>query len=174
MAFRIQHTDSGLFWGVNSNDRITLGDIHQSSVYDMSCEGHIKNVNTGKCLCKRKHHLVESEHDGHATDFTFTINLEMGEVINFSQNLAIIYDSGSVDVSRSAPTRWTVVPFEAEAEVDDVPVARGAALIEEALNAAMKPVDPGVPDLVSDTEEPEEEVPDLVSDTEEPEAEEEN
>ena len=149
MAFRIQHAETGLFWGVDPNDYITLGDISQSSVYDTSCTDHIKNVQTGKCLCKNKHHLAEREHDGNYTDFNFSINTSTGEIFNYAQNFDIIYDNGSVAISRSAPTRWTVVPFEAE--TDDVPVSRSAALIEEALNAA----DEEVPDLVSDDEEPE-------------------
>ena len=150
MAFRIQHTETGLFWGVNSDDRIVLGDIQQSSVYDTSCADHIKNVKTGKCLCKSKYHLVESVHDGHATDFVFSVNLETGEVVNCAQSLAIVYDSGSVDISRSAPTRWAIVT--AEADVEDVPVARAAALIEEALNAAQEPEEEEVPELVSAAE----------------------
>ena len=148
MAFRIQHTDSGLFWGVNSNGRITLGDIYQSSVYDLSCPEHIKNIKTGKCLCKSKQHLVESEHDGLATDFNFAVNFGNGEIVNYAQNFDIIYNNGAVDISRSKPTQWSIVTVEAEPEVEDVPVARAAALIEEALNAAPEP-------------EEEEEVPEL-------------
>jgi hypothetical protein len=94
--------------------------------------------------------LVESVHDGHATDFVFSVNLGTGEVVNCTQSLAIVYDSGSVDISRSAPTRWAIVT--AEADVEDVPVARAAALIEEALNAAQEPEEEEVPELVSAAE----------------------
>ena len=103
------------------------------------------------------------------TDFNFAINSASGEIKNFSQNFVIAYEQGSVIPSRSLSTAWNIVPF-VELE-DDVPVNRGAALIEEALNATQVPEPepaPEVPEPAPEVPEPAPEVPEPAPEEEVP------
>jgi hypothetical protein len=131
---------------------------------------HLKNTVTGKCICRIGDKLVEADHAGVANGlFEWTI------VDGMVQSYMDKYVDGDLSLVDKTEVQWNVadsfeedvpvdsvsVPVEEEAvpaeEEEDVPVARGSALIEEALNAQAEEPE----------EEEEEEAPGLVSDAEE-------
>jgi hypothetical protein len=119
MSFTIQHPESGLFWTSGIFGRIQLGP--EPNVYVL--EGSfIKNVNTGNYV----NHVADIVHEGGAPEeFVFgadgTISSQ-GKVVSAGAWLHL----GGVE-----STAWVRV-----LEEEDVPVARSAALIEEALKSA--------------------------------------
>ena len=166
----IRHPTSGLFWSVNDSGELCL--TNEGSVYDNSSCGvpahvasrdqntsHLKNTVTGKCICRRGDTLIESQHGGIPNDmFEWTV------IDGMIQNYNGLYVEDDLSLVESTSTQWHTGPNYVDfapspvvvaVEEEDVPVARSAALIEEALNAAA--ADDDVPDLVTDGEEEEEE-----------------
>ena len=121
---------------------------------------HLKNTVTGKCICRIGDKLVETDHAGvNNTLFEWTIN--DGVVRSYmdkyvESDLTLVYEPVSTqwllgdsfdemiaetvaEVFAPAPVEEVPAPVEVvEApvveEVEDVPVSRASALIEEALN----------------------------------------
>ena len=133
MAFRIQDPVSSLFWEVDEGLRIRLGD--KGSVYTHLADGSITNVDTGRLIRTAGNKIVES-------DWGTAWKIEDG-VISMDTEHIIQYDetSSSLRVATS-PASWILVTADGAPvavpeveEEEDVPVARGAALIEEALNS---------------------------------------
>ena len=123
MPFTLQDPASGLFWTSGIFGRVQLGAT--PNVYTL--EGsYIKNTETGNYVNHRADLLHEG---GEPEEFVFA---EDGTIT--SQDKAVI--SGSfLHLMGGEPTRWVKVE---EVEVDDVPISRASALIEEALNASKK------------------------------------
>lgn len=121
MPFTLQHPDSGLFWTTGIFGRVQLGTV--PNIYTLEGD-YIKNVNTGNYV----NHVSDILHEGGAPD---AFVLSDNGVIS-SQGKAIT--SGTfLHFGNGEPTQWIKVD-----EVEDVPVTRSAALIEEALNASLK------------------------------------
>ena len=149
MAFRIRDPASKLFWEVDGGDRIRLGD--KGSVYTHnSATGFIVNVDTGMNINIPGNVVMEG---GWPTVWTIedgVISVDADHVIRYDEDMLYLR-------ATSDPASWVLVPVgapvaapepvaapvavpepEAEPEAEpeeDVPVARSAALIEEALNA---------------------------------------
>ena len=159
MAFRIQDPSSNLFWEVDSGYRIRLGD--KGSVYTHEDDGSIVNVDTAMPLRVAGNKIVEGDWASFWTIIDGVISIDVEHIAQYDET------SSSLRVA-SAPASWVLVPVaapeaesapeaepvpeaeaapEAEAE-EDVPVARSAALIEEALNAQA-----ATPDTDEDEEE---------------------
>jgi hypothetical protein len=119
MSFTLQHPESGLFWTSGIFGRVQLGTI--PNVYTL--EGaYIKNVNTGNYV----NHVVDILHEGSEPEaFVF------GDDGVISSQGKLVTSGTFLHFGDGEPTKWVKVE-----EVDDVPVTRAAALIEEALNAA--------------------------------------
>ena len=117
MPFTLQHLDSGLFWTSGIFGRVQLGTV--PNVYTL--EGaFIKNVNTGNYV----NHMANILHEGGAAEeFVFGVD---GSISTKGQFVT----SGTFLTIGGEATKWVKVD-----EVEDVPVARSAALIEEALNS---------------------------------------
>jgi hypothetical protein len=119
MPFTLQHPDSGLFWTSGIFGRVQLGTT--PNVYTL--EGnYIKNVNSGNyvnCIADLLHE------GGEPVEFVF------GADGTISTNGRGVMAGGFLHVMDGVAARWVKVD---EVE-EDVPVARSAALIEEALNA---------------------------------------
>jgi hypothetical protein len=121
MPFTLQDPASGLFWTSGIFGRVQLGTT--PNVYTL--EGsYIKNTETGNYVNHRADLLHEG---GEPEEFVFT---EDGTIT--SQDKAVIAGN-FVHVGSSSGTSWVKVD-----EVDDVPISRASALIEEALNATTK------------------------------------
>ena len=121
MPFTIQDPSSGLFWSTGLFGRVQLGPTPNSYVLEGKC---IKNTETGNYV----NHRAELLHEGgESEEFEFHAD---GTIT--SQGKAVIA-STFVHIREGEPTLW--VKSE---EVDDVPVNRASALIEEALNASKK------------------------------------
>ena len=119
MPFTLQDPVSGLFWTSGIFGRVQLGTTPNVYTLEGSC---IKNTETGNYVNHRAellHEGGESEEFVFGTDGTIT-----------SQDKAVIA-SQFVHIMGGEPTKWIKVD-----EVDDVPVPRASALIEEALNAS--------------------------------------
>jgi hypothetical protein len=153
MAFRIQDPVTSLFWEVDDGYRIRLGD--KGSVYTQDgTTGFIVNVDTGMNINIPGNVLMEG---GWPTVW----KIEDG-VISVDADHIVQYDEGTLSLRvTSTPASWVLIPVGAPAvapvveetvaeepaveaeplaeepveEDEDVPVARSAALIEEALNA---------------------------------------
>jgi hypothetical protein len=143
MAFRIQDPSSKLFWEVDGGDRVRLGDKGSVYTHD-SATGFIVNADTGMNINIPGNVVMEG---GWPTVWTIedgVISIDADHIIQYDE------DTLSLRVS-SVPASWVLIPDgaptatpeepeavpeepEAESE-EDVPVARSAALIEEALNA---------------------------------------
>lgn len=121
MAFTLQHPESGLFWTAGIFGRVQLGP--NPNIYTLEGD-YIRNVNSGNYV----NHISDILHEGGTPDaFVF----DEDGVIR-SQGRAIT--SGTfLHFGDGEPTKWVKVD-----EVEDVPVTRAAALIEEALNASQK------------------------------------
>jgi hypothetical protein len=118
MPFTIQHPESGLFWTAGIFGRVQLGEIPNVYTFEGS---YIKNVNSGNYL----NHASDILHEGGAADeFTF------GDDGVISTQGKTVTSGAFLHVMDGEPTKWIKVD-----EVDDMPIARSAALIEEALNA---------------------------------------
>ena len=141
----IRHPTNGLFLSVNADSEVCLAS--EGATYLVTSCGvpgfvhhrwdektnHLKNTVTGKCLCQKDGKIVESEHMGSNDNFEWTI--EDGTIKNYYSNKFI---DGDVILVDETETQWHIAEsFEDEEEEDDVPVNRGAALIEEALNATV-------------------------------------
>ena len=123
MPFTLQDPVSGLFWTSGIFGRVQLGTT--PNVYTL--EGsYIKNTETGNYVNHRADLLHEG---GESEEFVFA---DDGTIT--SQGKAVIAGA-FLHIMGGEPTRWVKVD---EAEVDDVPVSRASALIEEALNATSK------------------------------------
>ena len=119
MPFTLQDPVSGLFWTSGIFGRVQLGTT--PNVYTL--EGsYIKNTETGNYVNHRADLLHEG---GESEEFVFGAD---GTIT--SQGKAVIA-SQFVHIMGGEPTKWIKVD-----EVDDVPVSRASALIEEALNAS--------------------------------------
>ena len=125
MSFTIQDPESGLFWTSGIFGRVQLGAT--PNVYTL--EGsYIKNVNSGNYV----NHVSDLLHEGGVPDeFVF------GDDGVISTQGKTDTAGGFLHVMDGEDTKWVKVggaaaPIEEE---EDVPVTRGAALIEEALNA---------------------------------------
>ena len=140
MAFRIQDPITSLFWEVDAGYRIRLGD--KGSVYTQDgATGFMVNVDTGMNINIPGNVLMEG---GWPTVW----KIEDG-VISVDTDHIVQYDEGTLSLRvTSTPASWVLVPagapavapvveepVEEEEQDEDVPVARSAALIEEALNA---------------------------------------
>ena len=137
MAFRIQDPVSSLFWEVDEGLRIRLRE--KGSVYAHLADGFITNVDTGRLIRTAGNKIVEG-------DWATAWNIEDG-VISMDTEHIIQYDETSSGLRvATSPASWILVPADGApvavpepvavpAEEEDVPVARGAALIEEALNS---------------------------------------
>lgn len=150
MAFRVQDPISSLFWEVDDGYRIRLGE--KGSVYTQNADGSITNVDTGMPLRLAGNKLVEGDWSVSWTIADGVISMDSEHIVQFdecSSSLRVAPSSASwviVPVGaiaaapepepepEAAPEPVTVPEPEPESE-EDVPVARSAALIEEALNA---------------------------------------
>ena len=177
----IRHPTSDLFWSVNDDREVSLakeGSVYVKSTCDVPPHifhfddntSHLKNTVTGKCICRIDDKIVEADHGGIANGlFEWTIvdgmvqsymdkyvdgDLYLVDKTEVQWNVADSFEEDVPVDSVSVPVEEEAVPVEEE---DDVPVARGSALIEEALNAQADEPD----------EEEEEDAPGLVSDAEE-------
>ena len=121
MPFTIQDPASGLFWTTGIFGRVQLGAT--PNVYAL--EGSfIKNIETGNYV----NHRAELLHEGgDAEPFVFELD---GSIT--SQGKAVIA-STFVHIMAGEATKWVKTD-----EVEEVPVPRATALIEEALNATRK------------------------------------
>jgi hypothetical protein len=152
MAFRIQDPASKLFWEVDGGDRIRLGDKGSVYTHD-SATGFIVNVDTGMNINIPGNVVMEG---GWPTVWTIedgVISVDADHIIRYDEDMLYLR-------ATSDPASWVLVPVGApvaapepvaapvaapepeaepetapEPEEEDVPVARSAALIEEALNA---------------------------------------
>lgn len=117
MPFTLQHPETGLFWTSGIFGRVQLGSV--PNVYTL--EGSfIKNVNTGNYV----NHMANILHEGGAGEaFVFGAD---GSITSQGQSVT----AGTFVTIGGEATKWVKVE-----EVEDVPVARSAALIEEALNS---------------------------------------
>jgi hypothetical protein len=123
MPFTLQDPSSGLFWTSGIFGRVQLGTTPNTYVLE---DSYIKNIETGNYVNHRADLLHEG---GEPEEFLFSAD---GTIT--SQDKAVI--SGSfLHLMGGEPTRWVKVE---EVEVDDVPISRASALIEEALNASKK------------------------------------
>lgn len=117
MAFTLQHPESGLFWTSGIFGRVELGAIPNVYVTEGN---YIKNVDTGSYV----HHAMDLLHEGRGEEeFTF----ENGII---STNSKTVGNTGKWVTLGESPVQWIK-----NVQKEDVPVARSAALIEEALNA---------------------------------------
>jgi hypothetical protein len=118
MSFTIQHPESGLFWTSGIFGRVQLGAT--PNVYTL--EGsYIKNVNSGNYV----NHISNILHEGGVPDeFVF------GDDGVISTQGKTVSAGTFLHIMDGEDTKWVKVE-----EVEDVPVTRAAALIEEALNA---------------------------------------
>ena len=125
MSFTIQDPESGLFWTSGIFGRVQLGTT--PNVYTL--EGsYIKNVNSGNYV----NHVADLLHEGPVPDeFVF------GADGVISTQGKTVTAGGFLHVMDGEDTKWVKVGAAAAPikEEEDVPVTRGAALIEEALNA---------------------------------------
>ena len=165
MSFKIQQSGSGLYWSVDSNNKICL---HQEgSVYEKDDAGHIRNVNTGLYIRHYAYVLFESELGSPDYDFEWTIETTGAIRNEFDGGCYVNSVGDDLKIEKTGLT-WTIVPevpaevvpevpaevpapvevvpevpaeVPAPVEEDDVPVSRASALIEEALNA--KAANPG-------------------------------
>ena len=119
MPFTLQDPTSGLFWTSGIFGRVQLGTTPNTYVLEGS---YIKNTETGNYVNHRADLLHEG---GESEEFVFGAD---GTIT--SQGKAVIA-SQFVHIMGGEPTKWIKVD-----EVDDVPVSRASALIEEALNAS--------------------------------------
>lgn len=158
MAFRVQDQVSSLFWEVDDGHRVRLGE--KGSVYTQNADGSITNVDTEMPLRLSGNKLVEGDWSVSWTIADGVISMDSEHIVQYdecSSSLRVASSPASwviVPVGGSAPVAAPVpepvpepvtVPepepepitvSESEPESDeDVPVARSAALIEEALNA---------------------------------------
>jgi hypothetical protein len=122
MSFTIQHPESGLFWTSGIFGRVQLGTT--PNVYTL--EGsYIKNVNSGNYV----NHVADLLHEGAVPDeFVF------GDDGVISTQGKTVTAGGFLHVMDGEDTKWVKIEEVAAVE-EDVPVTRGSALIEEALNA---------------------------------------
>jgi hypothetical protein len=156
MAFRVQDPVSGLFWEVDAGHRIRLAE--KGSLYIYNTDGAIVNSDTGMPLRIAGNKVIEGDWPVKWQIVDGVISVDDEHIIQYDEC------SETLRVA-STPSSWVLVPAgtdsvvasvaepvtepEAESETEsdeevpalvtddeeDVPVARGAALIEEALNA---------------------------------------
>lgn len=147
MSFKIQQSGSGLFWTVDSENKIRLRS--EGSVYEKDDAGHIRNVNTGLYIRHYAYILFESELGSPDYDFEWTIETTGAIRNEFDGGCYVNSVGDDLKIEKTGLT-WTIVPEvpapveavpEVPAEAEDVPVSRASALIEEALNA--KAANPG-------------------------------
>lgn len=159
MAFRIQDPSSKLFWEVDGGDRIRLGDKGSVYTHD-SATGFIVNVDTGMNINIPGNVVMEG---GWPTAWVIedgVIFIDAEHIIRYDEDLLYLRATSEPaswvlvpeGVTVAAAPEPVAVPEaeeeapeavaepeeaeeEAEPEEEDVPVARSAALIEEALNA---------------------------------------
>jgi len=143
MAFRVQDPVSSLFWEVDTGYRIRLGE--KGSVYTHNSDGSIVNVETGMTLRLVGNKVVEGDWAAFWTIADGVISMDIEHIIQYDET------SSTLRVASTPAVPWIIVPEGSEAapepevaepepevaepEEEDVPVARSAALIEEALNA---------------------------------------
>ena len=150
MAFRVQDPVSSLFWEVDTGYRIRLGE--KGSVYTHRSDGSIANVETGMTLRLVGNKVVEGDWAVFWTIADGVISMDIEHIIQYDET------SSTLRVASTPAVPWIIVPEGSEAapepevaepepevaepevevvepEEEDVPVARSAALIEEALNA---------------------------------------
>lgn len=117
MSFTLQHPESGLYWSSGLFGRVQLGAIPNVYVMDGN---YIKNTDTGSYV----HHAMDLLHEGRGEEeFTF----ENGII---TANSKTVGNTGQWVTLGDSPVQWIK-----NVQKEDVPVARAAALIEEALNA---------------------------------------
>jgi len=150
MAFRVQDPVSSLFWEVDTGYRIRLGE--KGSVYTHNSDGSIVNVETGMTLRLVGNKVVEGDWAAFWTIADGVISMDIEHIIQYDETSStlrvastpavpwIIVPEGSEaapepEVAEPEPEVAEPEPEVAEPEEEDVPVARSAALIEEALNA---------------------------------------
>ena len=157
MAFRVQDPVSGLFWEVDGGYRIRLAE--KGSVYIHDDSSAIVNTETGMPLRIAGNKVIEGDWPVKWRIVDGTISMDDEHIIQYdecSSSLRVASTPASwvlVPVGAEpvavVPEPVAVVPepvAEPESEdeevpelvtddEEDVPVARGAALIEEALNA---------------------------------------
>lgn len=153
MAFRVQDPVSGLFWEVDGGYRIRLAE--KGSVYTHDDSSAIVNTETGMPLRIAGNKVIEGDWPVKWRIVDGTISMDDEHIIQYDEC------SSSLRVA-STPFSWVLVPAGAEpvavvpepvaepvaepesedeevpelvTDDEDVPVARSAALIEEALNA---------------------------------------
>lgn len=154
MAFRIQDPVSGLFWEVDDGYRLRLRE--KGTIYVQNSDGSLQNPASGLFVSYAGNQIVE---DPAAKPWVFTPGggvladsvyyvcySEADEGLGISGESAPWVRVGGGVATPPAPTPVAAPVVEepepeAEAEEpepeseEDVPVARSAALIEEALNA---------------------------------------
>ena len=147
MAFRVQDPVSGLFWEVDGGYRIRLAEKGSVYIHDDSLA--IVNTETGMPLRIAGNKVIEGDWPVKWRIVDGTISMDDEHIIQYDEC------SSSLRVA-STPASWVLVPAGAEPvaepvaepesedeevpelvtdDEEDVPVARSAALIEEALNA---------------------------------------
>lgn len=155
MAFRVQDPVSGLFWEVDGGYRIRLAE--KGSIYTHCDSLAIVNTETGMPLRIAGNKVIEGDWPVKWRIVDGTISMDDEHIIQYDEC------SSSLRVA-STPASWVLVPAGAEPidepvaesvaesvaepesedeevpelvtdDEEDVPVARSAALIEEALNA---------------------------------------
>jgi hypothetical protein len=160
MAFRIQDPVTSLFWEVDAGYRIRL--CEKGSVYTHEEDGSIVNVDTGMPLRVAGNKIVEGDWASYWSIVDGVISIDDVHIAQYDETSSSIRVADApaswVLIPTGAPVAApepVVVPepvavpepepeveeedvavSEPEVEEDeDVPVARSAALIEEALNA---------------------------------------
>jgi len=153
MAFAIRHTSSDRFWASGADHKIRLGaDATKYTVVDGVLKNAVTGLNVMHAAC------VVQESSTHPTNWLISDGLisadglyafwdagrEMIRAGDSPEKWVVIYD-GAAPVAAveepvavvEEPVAVVEEPVAAVEEPDDVPVARGAALIEEALNASL-------------------------------------
>ena len=161
MAFRVQDPVSGLFWEVDGGYRIRLAE--KGSVYTHDDSSAIVNTETGMPLRIAGNKVVEGDWPAKWRIVDGTISMDDEHIIQYDESSEclrvastpaswVLVPAGAEPVVVvPEPVAEPVTEPEADSETesdeevpalvtddeedDDVPVARGAALIEEALNA---------------------------------------
>ena len=157
MAFRVQDPASGLFWEVDDGYRIRL--TEKGSLYIHDDSSAIVNTETGMPLRIAGNKVVEGDWPVKWRIVDGTISMDDEHIIQYDESSEclrvastpaswVLVPAGTDSVV-AEPVAEPVTEPEAESETEsdeevpalvtddeeDVPVARGAALIEEALNA---------------------------------------
>lgn len=138
MAFRIQDPVTGLFWKMtDEGTRIKLKP--DGDVYVQTDDGALQNQATGLYIVPACTPLNEAR-----SPQAWTVAAD-GSLITGDALYAVFSEPWESVVVGRGPRPWVLVPLvaapapvepepEPESEDEDVPVTRGSALIEEALN----------------------------------------